>query len=405
MAFRRQLGTELAYNPVSAEVQLSQKRSNNAIQTLQTIFQYFLGQLIEREVTVLDEREEQEQEQAFGSTASVLFGLTRPAPKPKKRARRSLQEEFAPSVSDFMDEQEDELEQVLGLKPQFQPRKKRKPVAESVFDPLMDFVAPPLAPQDDFSPSLFVGISQAAFLVLNEEMQEASLFLVTAIVIGLAVNHMAYQHCQQPEFQDAFEFPASASTLHSRDFGNPLPLFMPRFVLPNAQSMFAPNYYQHPAAPSRPAMPEPRNEQRLEALGFPMDLIPEKYRCEMMSTVMDNPVKLPVTGQVCDGRAVLESLSRKPENPYNRQPMRMEEAKPDLALRSEISRYVDTAATGVQNRRQALGSNSLSQADYQAIHERALQAAQQPTSRAALAAPQEEPSAPENSPASPRMRR
>jgi hypothetical protein len=142
---------------------------------------------------------------------------------------------------------------------------------------------------------------------------------------------------------------------------------------PNPQQFFALNYYQ-PQPPRLLAMP--RNEERLQALGFPLGKVPENFKCEMMGMLMDNPVKLPGTGQVCDGATVLRFLEDKSENPYNRQPMTMDDATPDLELRGQITRYVDAVVEGVQAKRQELGRNALSDENYQSIHENALKASQ-----------------------------
>lgn len=146
--------------------------------------------------------------------------------------------------------------------------------------------------------------------------------------------------------------------------------FLPRQGLnlqpPNAQRLFSPNYYR-PAAP-RPEV-VPNNNQRLRAVNFPEDLIPEAFNCELMLTIMDNPVRVPQTNQICDGAAILRALAHKPENPFNRQPMKMEDAKPELALRAKIGAYVDQIVQAVQDKQRAMGTTALQRSDYEAINE------------------------------------
>lgn len=413
---RRRLKSDLELHPVTTEVHFLQRRKNNSLQTLQNILYYLLGQPVRRNTMILDEQEEPQQEETLGSTASTLLGLNRPAPKPSRQLRRRKLEEMGSQAKQFINHEDEAPVLDLAYKPRPKRQKTRTRAQESAFDSFMDLADPfemlqsDQAPEPDFSFSLFALFAQTAFVVVNEEAHEPSLYFVTTVAIGIAAAEMA-NHYMQAAFSPPLERLPQTRSLHPLDFGNPLPLlFTPGLVLPNQQSFFGQNYYRRPApeAPRAP-LPEPQNEQRLNDLGFPMDLVPEKYRCEMMNTVMDNPVKLPETGQICEGRAVLEALQRKPENPYNRKPMRMEEAKPESALRGEISRYVNAATIGVENRRQELGSGPLSQGDFQAIHQRAVQAAEQtaampvPVNRARAQAPREEPSAPEQTPRSMRL--
>jgi len=130
--------------------------------------------------------------------------------------------------------------------------------------------------------------------------------------------------------------------------------------------------------------PLPRNEQRLNEVNFPSDLVPEEYTCALMSTVMDTPVRLPGTGQICEAanilevNARLEEQGRQAENPFNRQPMDKEgpnSLQPELALRSKIGRYVDHVVEGVNNKKRELAGAApatLSHADYEAVHQAAM---------------------------------
>src|SRR5690348_10608125 len=99
MTFRRRFDTELSENPLSTEIYFSKKSQNNTVQTLQTIMQFFLGQCIRRDITVIDEYEELEEQASFGSTASTLLGLKNPTLKPAKRLQPRRQNEFNPSLA------------------------------------------------------------------------------------------------------------------------------------------------------------------------------------------------------------------------------------------------------------------------------------------------------------------
>ncbi len=113
----------------------------------------------------------------------------------------------------------------------------------------------------------------------------------------------------------------------------------------------------------------------LEALGFPLDLVPEKYKCELMSSVMDEPVKLPATPQICEKNTILQVLRSKSENPFNRQPMELKDMISMPSLENEISIYITAIREDVINRC-LIGSMFLSNEDYQGIHDRALKKAE-----------------------------
>lgn len=147
---------------------------------------------------------------------------------------------------------------------------------------------------------------------------------------------------------------------------------------PNLQRFFVRNPAAAPLASLPRALPlAPRNDKRLSEVGFPQDLIPEEFTCALMDTVMDNPVRLPVVGdvaqgQVCDGASVLAALARKAENPFNRQPMTQDDVKPELGLRNKIGSYVDYVVEGVDSKRRELGRDNLSHEEYKTIHEAAM---------------------------------
>jgi hypothetical protein len=198
----------------------------------------------------------------------------------------------------------------------------------------------------------------------NSLLRLTSILALSLLMVDWAARNALAPHVSQPGF-DAFMHP---HTVLSRP--------QLRMHSPNPQQFFAPNYYRPAQAPqSRPVPPTPRNEQRLNAVNFPADLVPEDFTCALMATVMDNPVRLPVTKQVCDGVNILEAHARKPENPFNRQPMDKDGPngpQPDLALRAKIGSYVDHVVEGVNNKKKELGGSALSRSDFEAVNQAAL---------------------------------
>ncbi len=230
--------------------------------------------------------------------------------------------------------------------------------------------APALRRKNNLSPLVQMGqifselsdsLLFASLLHAEEEARLTQLAVMMAMTMillenftALALNKAAAR--EQP-ILDAVEFPNLS-----------VPSLRIQPEVPNPQRLFAPHYYR-PATPPRPAaMQVPGNDQRLSGVNFPTDLIPEEFKCELVSTVMDNPVRLPLTNQICDGVSVLKALARKPENPFNRQPMKMDDAQSELGLRSKIKSYVDQVVEGVQNRQKELDGQPLTRSDYESIH-------------------------------------
>lgn len=92
--------------------------------------------------------------------------------------------------------------------------------------------------------------------------------------------------------------------------------------------------------PERPAY----NHKKLKLAGFPDDLIPERYLCEIESSLMDNPVAIPTpkTGEphYWDRGSLNRWLSRSSVNPYTRKHLEVADTKPNPDLAKEIDQWV-----------------------------------------------------------------
>jgi len=100
-------------------------------------------------------------------------------------------------------------------------------------------------------------------------------------------------------------------------------------------------------------------------LQFPEALIPDEFKCSISFTIMDEPIRLPDTNTVCDKAAIIQWLDVKPENPFNRQPMTIDQATREHQLERRITRYVDLMIKGIMSKGFA---KQLSYSDYETIH-------------------------------------
>jgi hypothetical protein len=137
--------------------------------------------------------------------------------------------------------------------------------------------------------------------------------------------------------------------------------------------------YPHGLFANQGAVPQINyvNEGRLTTVRFPSDLIPRKYLCELSMIIMDVPVKLPETKQICN-RATLDTALAlgQGENPFNRQPMLIDEVVAESELKHEIHAYVDLIVEAVNTKKQQLQQevpprDNLTYNEYKAIDEAA----------------------------------
>ncbi|HSW70783.1 MAG TPA: U-box domain-containing protein [Gammaproteobacteria bacterium] len=262
-------------------------------------------------------------------------------------------------------------------RPSLQTRKSTAFILDELSLPRSFELSPIERPQPAFRPVLYKEkFNQFTTLILFHTflVNYYSQFVVaTETLAQLAVTLAAAQLAEALVASRRLEKGVTEALLHPSHELSP---FRQNFSLkvqpplpqpPKPQQIFAPSYYNRkkPLSPSQ----APTNDQRLHAVKFPDDLIPEAFKCELLSTVMDNPVRLPTTNQICDGKAVLAALTHKPENPFNRQAMKIEDAKPELELRNKIALYVDQVVERVHDKQKDLGSTKLSRADYEVIHQ------------------------------------
>ena len=75
--------------------------------------------------------------------------------------------------------------------------------------------------------------------------------------------------------------------------------------------------------------------------------IPEEFTCPLTSEMMKNPVRLP-SGTVCDRSSIERHLLNDQTDPFNRQPLRMEEVVDDLEMKAKIDAWVRAKLAGSQ---------------------------------------------------------
>jgi ubiquitin conjugation factor E4 B len=68
--------------------------------------------------------------------------------------------------------------------------------------------------------------------------------------------------------------------------------------------------------------------------------VPDDFLCPIMSTLMEDPVRLPTSGQVIDRSTIRAHLLSNPRDPFNRAPLRIEDVVPDDELRERIQAFV-----------------------------------------------------------------
>merc|ERR1712078_139988 len=67
---------------------------------------------------------------------------------------------------------------------------------------------------------------------------------------------------------------------------------------------------------------------------------PDEFLDELMCTFMSNPVILP-SGHVVDRSTITQHLLNDPIDPFNREPMTIEDAKPAVELKSKIDSWLE----------------------------------------------------------------
>ena len=69
-----------------------------------------------------------------------------------------------------------------------------------------------------------------------------------------------------------------------------------------------------------------------------MDSVPNEYLCPITLSIMEDPVLMP-DGQTYERKAIEAALDLQPYSPVTRQPMKIEDAVPNYALKSLIEAY------------------------------------------------------------------
>lgn len=77
-----------------------------------------------------------------------------------------------------------------------------------------------------------------------------------------------------------------------------------------------------------------------DALDADLGDIPDEFADPIMATLMLDPVKLPTSGQVMDRSHIRAHLLSNPRDPFNRNPLRIEDLVPDDELRKRIEAWV-----------------------------------------------------------------
>lgn len=73
--------------------------------------------------------------------------------------------------------------------------------------------------------------------------------------------------------------------------------------------------------------------------------IPEEFQCPLTSEIMKTPVRLP-SGAVCDRSSIERHLLNDQHDPFNRQPLRIEEVEDDLELKAKIEAWISEKLAG-----------------------------------------------------------
>lgn len=64
--------------------------------------------------------------------------------------------------------------------------------------------------------------------------------------------------------------------------------------------------------------------------------VPDEFLDPLMATLMNDPVILPMSKQIVDRSTIRSHLLSDPTDPFNRQPMSIEDVVPDVALKEQI---------------------------------------------------------------------
>lgn len=73
---------------------------------------------------------------------------------------------------------------------------------------------------------------------------------------------------------------------------------------------------------------------------FDDDDIPDEYIDPIMGTLMRNPVRLPTSEQVVDRATIARQLVAQQIDPFNRQPLTLDQVVPVPELKGEIERWI-----------------------------------------------------------------
>jgi hypothetical protein len=88
----------------------------------------------------------------------------------------------------------------------------------------------------------------------------------------------------------------------------------------------------------------PANEQALDAIDFPEELIPEAFNCSLTNRIMDDPCYDAINNEtIYDRNSIERHLAKNPKNPYTNTPLQLSELKPLTALKKEIQQFVCNA--------------------------------------------------------------
>jgi len=67
--------------------------------------------------------------------------------------------------------------------------------------------------------------------------------------------------------------------------------------------------------------------------------IPDEFLDPLMATLMQDPVRLPVSKAVMDRSTIRQHLLSDPHDPYSRAPLKIEDVIPDVELKSKIDAF------------------------------------------------------------------
>lgn len=77
-----------------------------------------------------------------------------------------------------------------------------------------------------------------------------------------------------------------------------------------------------------------------EALDADLGDIPDEFADPIMATLMTDPVRLPSSGQIMDRSHIRAHLLSNPRDPFNRDPLQIEDVIPEDELRERIKAWV-----------------------------------------------------------------